>query len=181
MLVLTRHVHQSIVIGQDVVVTVLEVRGDQVRLGITAPKDIQVHREEVFAALNAANRESQRQPDLDLGAGHGGAGPSEPSEGGEVPAQRDEVAERAKLQAGGTGPAGASPRADSGGRDRGARGLVGADGGEIEVGRAGAGGAGPGRAEEGPLGANGRGRRPAATGQNLGPLGKRTADLGRPG
>jgi len=37
-LVLTRHVHQSIVIGHDVVVTVLEVRGDQVRLGITAPK-----------------------------------------------------------------------------------------------------------------------------------------------
>ena len=49
MLVLTRHVHQSIVIGHDVVVTVLEVRGDQVRLGITAPKEIQVHREEVFA------------------------------------------------------------------------------------------------------------------------------------
>jgi carbon storage regulator len=55
-LVLTRHVHQSIVIGHDVVVTVLEVRGDQVRLGITAPKEIQVHREEVFVALTAANR-----------------------------------------------------------------------------------------------------------------------------
>jgi carbon storage regulator len=39
-----------------VVVTVLEVRGDQVRLGITAPKEVQVHREEVFAALTAANR-----------------------------------------------------------------------------------------------------------------------------
>lgn len=58
MLVLTRHVHQSIVIGHDVVVTVLEVRGDQVRLGITAPKDVQVHREEVFIALTAANREA---------------------------------------------------------------------------------------------------------------------------
>lgn len=57
-LVLTRHVHQSIVIGHDVVVTVLEVRGDQVRLGITAPKEVQVHREEVFAALMAANREA---------------------------------------------------------------------------------------------------------------------------
>jgi carbon storage regulator len=57
-LVLTRHVHQSIVIGHDVVVTVLEVRGDQVRLGITAPKEIQVHREEVFAALTAANRQA---------------------------------------------------------------------------------------------------------------------------
>jgi carbon storage regulator len=57
-LVLTRHVHQSIVIGHDVVVTVLEVRGEQVRLGITAPKEIQVHREEVFAAVTAANRQS---------------------------------------------------------------------------------------------------------------------------
>jgi carbon storage regulator len=57
MLVLTRHVHQSIVIGHDVVITVLEVRGDQVRLGITAPKDVQVHREEVFAALSAAERQ----------------------------------------------------------------------------------------------------------------------------
>jgi carbon storage regulator len=56
LLVLTRHVHQSIVIGHDVVVTVLEVRGDQVRLGITAPRDVQVHREEVFAALTAGNR-----------------------------------------------------------------------------------------------------------------------------
>jgi carbon storage regulator len=55
LLVLTRHVHQSIVIGHDVVVTVLEVRGDQVRLGITAPRDVQVHREEVFAALTAGN------------------------------------------------------------------------------------------------------------------------------
>jgi carbon storage regulator len=67
MLVLTRHVHQSIVIGHDVVVTVLEVRGDQVRLGITAPKDIQVHREEVFAALTAANRQAATSAsDLEL-------------------------------------------------------------------------------------------------------------------
>ncbi|HTV10790.1 MAG TPA: carbon storage regulator CsrA [Acidimicrobiales bacterium] len=67
MLVLTRHVHQSIVIGHDVVVTVLEVRGDQVRLGITAPKDIQVHREEVFAALSAANRQAATSvADLEL-------------------------------------------------------------------------------------------------------------------
>jgi carbon storage regulator len=40
-------------IGEDVVVTVLEVRGDQVRLGIRAPRSIDVHREEVFVALHA--------------------------------------------------------------------------------------------------------------------------------
>lgn len=51
MLVLTRHANQSIMIGQEVVVTVLEVRGDQVRLGISAPRSIDVHREEVFVAL----------------------------------------------------------------------------------------------------------------------------------
>ena len=56
MLVLTRRADQSIMIGHDVVVTVLEVRGDQVRLGIRAPREVDVHREEVFAALQHANR-----------------------------------------------------------------------------------------------------------------------------
>jgi len=51
MLVLTRHANQSIMIGDDVVVTILEVRGDQVRLGIRAPRSVDVHREEVFVAL----------------------------------------------------------------------------------------------------------------------------------
>ncbi len=51
MLVLTRHSNQSIMIGDDVIVTVLEVKGDQVRLGIAAPRSIDVHREEVFVAL----------------------------------------------------------------------------------------------------------------------------------
>jgi len=54
-LVLTRRVNQSIMIGDEVVVTVLEVRGDQVRLGIKAPRSIDVHREEVFEALQQAN------------------------------------------------------------------------------------------------------------------------------
>jgi carbon storage regulator len=54
-LVLTRRANQSIVIGSEVIVTVLEVRGDQVRLGITAPRRIDVHREEVFLALQEAN------------------------------------------------------------------------------------------------------------------------------
>ena len=58
MLVLTRRANQSIMIGADVVVTVLEVRGDQVRIGIDAPRSISVHREEVFRELEAANREA---------------------------------------------------------------------------------------------------------------------------
>ena len=56
MLVLSRRPNQSIMIGSDVVVTVLEVRGDQVRIGIKAPRSVDVHREEVFAALQKANR-----------------------------------------------------------------------------------------------------------------------------
>lgn len=58
MLVLTRRANQSIVIGGDIVVTVLEVKGDQIRLGITAPRDVQVHRDEIYAALSEANRGS---------------------------------------------------------------------------------------------------------------------------
>ena len=50
MLVLTRKSNQSIVIGDDVIVTVLEVRGDHIRLGITAPRDVPVHREEIWVA-----------------------------------------------------------------------------------------------------------------------------------
>ena len=56
MLVLTRRPNQSIVIGGGIVVTVLEVRGDQVRLGIKAPRDVDVHRDEVWAELQQANR-----------------------------------------------------------------------------------------------------------------------------
>ena len=64
MLVLTRRVQQSIVIGKDVVVTVLEVRGDQVRIGISAPRDVDVHREEVYAELQEENR-SAASPSAD--------------------------------------------------------------------------------------------------------------------
>ena len=56
MLVLTRRPNQSIMIGDGIVITVLEVRGDQVRLGIKAPRDVAVHRDEVWAELQQANR-----------------------------------------------------------------------------------------------------------------------------
>tara|TARA_B100000029_G_scaffold428567_1_gene438538 strand:- start:886 stop:1098 length:213 start_codon:yes stop_codon:yes gene_type:complete len=48
MLILTRRVGETIVIGDDVTVTVLGVKGNQARLGVTAPKEIAVHREEIF-------------------------------------------------------------------------------------------------------------------------------------
>jgi carbon storage regulator len=64
MLVLSRRANQSIIIGQDIVVTVIEVRGDQVRLGIDAPREVTVHREEVAAEIRAANR-AALSPDVD--------------------------------------------------------------------------------------------------------------------
>ena len=58
MLVLTRRANQSIVIDGQVTVTVLEIRGDQVRIGIDAPKHVAVHREEVWIELERANHEA---------------------------------------------------------------------------------------------------------------------------
>jgi carbon storage regulator len=48
MLIFTRHVHQVVTIGDDIEIKVLGIKGNQVRLGITAPKQIPVHREEVY-------------------------------------------------------------------------------------------------------------------------------------
>ena len=51
MLVLTRKKNESIVIGENIVVMVIEVQGDKVRLGIDAPKEVSVHRREVYEAI----------------------------------------------------------------------------------------------------------------------------------
>lgn len=61
MLVLARKKNESIVIREDVVVTVIEVRGDKVRLGIEAPKEVKVHRREVYDAIRQAERQSQSE------------------------------------------------------------------------------------------------------------------------
>lgn len=63
MLVLSRHRDESIMIGDDVVVTIVDIRGDKVRLGINAPQDVPVHRQEVYEAIQRENRRaSQIQP-----------------------------------------------------------------------------------------------------------------------
>ncbi|MEL6301197.1 MAG: carbon storage regulator CsrA [Pseudomonadota bacterium] len=51
MLILTRRVGETVVIGEDVSVTVLGVKGNQIRLGINAPKDVSVHRQEIFERI----------------------------------------------------------------------------------------------------------------------------------
>ena len=50
-LVLTRRVNESLMIGDDVKITILEVRGNQVRIGINAPKEVSVHREEIYERI----------------------------------------------------------------------------------------------------------------------------------
>ena len=61
MLVLSRQKDESIMIGDDVEVTIVDVRGDKVRLGITAPKSISVHRKEVYEAIQREKREAQQK------------------------------------------------------------------------------------------------------------------------
>lgn len=58
MLILTRRVGESLIIGDDVVVNVLGVKGNQVRIGVDAPKDVTVHREEIYDRIQAEKDQS---------------------------------------------------------------------------------------------------------------------------
>lgn len=62
MLILSRKVGESLVIADDVVVTVLEIRNGQIRIGINAPRNVEVHREEIYAriAANKSDNAAQR-------------------------------------------------------------------------------------------------------------------------
>ncbi len=59
MIVVSRHVDEQIVIGNGIILTIVEIRGDKVRLGIVAPKEIPVHRGEVHEAIQRENRRAQ--------------------------------------------------------------------------------------------------------------------------
>jgi len=61
MLVLSRQKDESIMIGDDVEITIVDVRGDKVRLGITAPKEIPVHRREVYEAIQREKSGSKEE------------------------------------------------------------------------------------------------------------------------
>jgi carbon storage regulator len=63
MLVLSRRVGESVVVGDDVTITVLEVRGDVVRIGIDAPRSVAVHRAELLEQLESINREAASPSD----------------------------------------------------------------------------------------------------------------------
>jgi carbon storage regulator len=58
MLVLSRQRDESIIIGDNIVVTVVDVRGDKVRLGIDAPREVSVHRREIYEAIQRENKQA---------------------------------------------------------------------------------------------------------------------------
>lgn len=58
MLILTRKVGESVLIGDDISITVLSVRGNQVKLGVEAPKEVSVHREEIYQRINQTKDEA---------------------------------------------------------------------------------------------------------------------------
>ena len=87
MLILTRRVGESIVVGDDVTVTVFEVRGDAVRIGIDAPRSVQVHRQEVYDELQAANQQAVSPSDAAVDALAGALAP--PPEPAADPARLD--------------------------------------------------------------------------------------------
>lgn len=67
MLVLSRQRDETIMIGDDVEITVVDIRGDKVRLGINAPRHIQVHRKEVYDAIKRENEQAAKLAPGDVG------------------------------------------------------------------------------------------------------------------
>ena len=82
MLVLTRKLGENIRIGDSIKITVLEVRSGQVKLGIDAPPEVKVHREEIYARIQEENRRAQSRR-TEGTAGSGPPGSDEPKRGSE--------------------------------------------------------------------------------------------------
>lgn len=66
MLVLTRKRDQAIIIGDKIEITVLEIKGDQIRIGISAPKDVPVFRKEVYTEIEQENKAALKSTEGDL-------------------------------------------------------------------------------------------------------------------
>ncbi|MBP3366855.1 MAG: carbon storage regulator CsrA [Treponema sp.] len=62
MLILSRKIDQKICIGNDIVLTIIDVKGDQVKIGVEAPGSVKVYRQEVFQAIQSENKAAASQP-----------------------------------------------------------------------------------------------------------------------
>ncbi len=85
MLVLSRKKNESIVVNDAIVITVVEIRGDKVRLGIEAPREVPIHRSEVYAAIQAFNQNA-------TGTDSGSSSVSQPAVSLEVPSHAESSA-----------------------------------------------------------------------------------------
>jgi carbon storage regulator len=100
LLILTRRVGESIVVGDDIVLTVFEVRGDAVRIGIEAPRSVKVNRKEIYEEIQRSNAQAVSSSDDAVDALRGALGTSAPAAG---------AADRVGQQ-----PAGTDPEAGAG-------------------------------------------------------------------
>lgn len=66
MLILSRKTNEKIMIGEDISLTIIEIRGDQVKVGIEAPKSVKVFRQEVYEAIQNENRAAAAGPETNL-------------------------------------------------------------------------------------------------------------------
>ncbi|MEZ6318174.1 MAG: carbon storage regulator CsrA [Phycisphaerales bacterium] len=87
MLVLSRQRDETIMIGDDIEISVVDIRGDKVRLGITAPTRIAVHRKEVYDAIKRENTEAARLTDGELRAAASQISPGPPKTGKPIKAR----------------------------------------------------------------------------------------------
>jgi carbon storage regulator len=92
MLVLSRQRDESIMIGDDVEITIVDVRGDKVRLGITAPKSIPVHRREIYDAIQKEKAEKAQKAEGEVQAGGNNEAPKAEDPGCKKPDNKPEKA-----------------------------------------------------------------------------------------
>lgn len=64
MLALARKINQSIMIGNDIEITLLEIKGDQIKIGIKAPKNVPIYRKEIYAQIQEENKSAGQEVDM---------------------------------------------------------------------------------------------------------------------